>query len=136
MSYFRRYERSLTTTTGGTKTTYLRRPGATATAGDHVNGAVWEVYYIPATSTGSRFASTADITWSLERNNQAVFTLTDTTATAAVFRAPRQAAYGATGAALSRTETQVAVAQDRIKVSVAQGGASKTGTVGIIIGGA
>ena len=140
MTYPRRYEVEVTTSTGGSGSGYVRRLGATATGGDLLNGLVHEVYYVPATATGDRYATTADITWTGTARNEQFFKLSNTTASTIVSRAVRQATYGATGDPLlyAASGTSVAsyhaLANERVKIEVASGGVSKKGTLGIVVG--
>lgn len=98
----------------------------------HVRGRVLSVVY-----TKTDFANGVDITVTVEATGQPVLALTDANASGVWH--PRQQVHGPTGTALTFNGTQtinepVFVADDRVKVVVAQGGAAKVGTIDIIIG--
>lgn len=97
-----------------------------------VTGRVLSVQYVK-----TDFADGVDLTITAEATGQAILTLTDQN-TAGVFF-PRAQVHGPTGTALTYDGTRtvnepVCVAHDRIKVVVASGGATKTGTVRVVIG--
>lgn len=125
--HIERHDISITTSAGGAATVYTDNP---------VTGRVLQVRYRPdATSpldTGADLTITTDVT------GVAIATLTDI-GTSAFTRVPRQATHGVTGTALVYAATDpvaepVAVAGERIKVVVAQGGNAKLGTLSFWIG--
>ena len=100
-----------------------------------ITGRVVSVIYTKDGTTpytdGVDFAITAEAT------GQAILTLTNQNSSAAF--QPRVGVCGATGTALTYDGTRtvnepVTVAQDRVKVVVAQGGATKIGTITLIVG--
>lgn len=141
MAYFQRYERTITTGTGGGGATgFFRLAGATATRAERLSGYIHEVYYKPS-ATGTRFASTVDFTWTREGDDRAVFSLGNVTASVNTFYAPRQKTFDATGGEAkfatggTNVQDRLAMVAERMKITVASGGTSKTGTFGVIVGG-
>lgn len=97
-----------------------------------VSGRVLGVRYVK-----TDFANGADITVTAEATGEAILALTDQNASGTFY--PRQQVHGATGTGLTYDGTRtmnepVAVANDRIKIVVAQGGDTKTGTVHVVVG--
>lgn len=84
------------------------------------------------------FAATADLTITLEATGESVLAKTDVTAS--FTSSPRQATHGVDGAASLYAAAGAAVtdmivaARDRVKIVVAQGGASKVGAFHIVVG--
>ena len=120
--YAERHDISLTTDGDGDVTAYS----------PHVTGRVLAVIY-----TKTDFANTADITVTAEATGEPIVTLTDITASAV--RYPRVGVHDATGAAATLDGTRlyrdcVTLVRDRVKVVVAQGGATKIGTITVVIG--
>lgn len=120
--YCERHTVSLTTDGDGAATGYT----------PVVSGRVLSVVY-----TKTDFANTADITVTADVTGMAILTLTDQTASGTFH--PRAQVHGPTGTALTFNGTQtvnepVPVAQERVKVVVAQGGDTKTGSVTIVLG--
>lgn len=98
----------------------------------HVTGRVLAVIY-----TKTDFATGVDITVTAEATGQPILALTDQNASGVWY--PRQQVHGATGTGLTYNGTQtvheaVTLANDRVKIAVAQGGASKVGDVTVIMG--
>lgn len=109
---------AITTSTGGAATVYS----------SVVRGVVSAIKYTKA--TGTPLASTADITVTLEDSGQAVMTFTNINATSVKY--PRAIATLASGAASTLTEVPVYAVNERVKVVVAQGGNTKTGTITVV----
>lgn len=76
-------------------------------------------------------AATADITITSETTGQPILTLTNVAANAVKY--PRSLVQDAVGADTTLREP-VAVVNERVKIVVAQGGATVTGTVTLVIG--
>jgi len=119
---------TLTVNASGAATVYTALP---------VTGRVLQLVYVP---DGTNPLDTgADLTITGEDSGVAIATLTDS-GTSAFTKVPRQATHGVTGsAALYAAAGQgvlepVIVAGERIKVVVAQGGVSKTGTLHVYLG--
>ena len=92
------------------------------------------IYQRPVTNP---LDTTADITVTAEATGEPIVTITNASASAAYY--PRPQVHDAAGAGRTYNGTQtvgepVAVANDRIRIQVAQGGASKLGTVQIVVG--
>jgi hypothetical protein len=121
--YAERHAVSLTTNASGAATGYT----------DRVTGRVLAVVY-----TKADFANGVDFTITAEATAEPILTLTDQNASGVFY--PRLGVHGSTGAALlyaaggTAVCEPVAVANDRVKVVVAQGGDTKTGTVTVIVG--
>jgi len=83
------------------------------------------------------FDNTVDFTVTVEATGEAVWSQSNVTASATI--APRQATHDVLGAASlyaaggEPVEDKIAVARDRIKIVVAQGGNAKQGTLHIIL---
>lgn len=98
-----------------------------------VNGPIHTVRYVKGD-----FADGVDFTVTLERTGEAVWSESDVNASAT--RAPRQATHGVDGSASlyaatgEPVEALIVAANDRIKVVVASGGDTKSGTVHFIVG--
>jgi hypothetical protein len=120
--YAERHAISLTTNADGAATGYT----------PVVTGRVLSVIYVK-----TDFANGVDFTITAEATGEPILALTD--ANASVTKYPRSPVHGLTGTGLIYAGTDVVaepvmVAQDRIKVVVAQGGNTKTGTVTVVIG--
>ena len=109
---------------------------ATVYTADPVTGRVLQLRYVPdGTSpldTGADLTITGDVT------GVAIATLTNI-GTTAFTKVPRQATHGVTGTALVYAATDavaepVYLAGERVKCIVAQGGASKLGTLYVTVG--
>jgi hypothetical protein len=99
----------------------------------NVNGRVLGVRYVK-----NNFDNGVDFAITAEATGEAILTLTDQNASGSFY--PRVPTCDAAGAAAVYADggepvlAAVAVANDRIKIAVAQGGAAKTGTVHVIVG--
>lgn len=83
------------------------------------------------------FANGVNFTITAEATGEAILTLTDQNASGTFY--PRSQVHGPTGTGLTLDGTRTAsepvvVANDRVKVVVAAGGDTKTGTVHVLIG--
>jgi hypothetical protein len=109
---------------------------ATVYSAQPVSGRVLQLRYVP---DGSAPLDTgADLTITGEDTGVAIATLTNI-GTSAFTKVPRQATHGITGTALVYAGTDpvaepVYLAGERIKVVVAQGGVSMTGTLHVVVG--
>ena len=111
MSYPIRHTVDITTATGGAGTGYL----------GPCRGVINSIGY----ATGT-LATSADLTITMETSKQAVLTAADV-AVGTQFR-PVAAGTTTTGAASSLTEVPIYAADERVKIVIAQGGNTKTGT--------
>lgn len=123
MAYPRKVSKSFTTTAGGAATEYT----------EAIRGKLIEVIF----TDGSTDAG-ADFTITTEDSGQAILTLTNAGAANGKWR-PRQKISDATGADISYEATDakdvhepIRIANERIKIVVAQGGNAKTGTFAFI----
>jgi hypothetical protein len=111
--------------------------GAATVYSGRVTGRVLQMQYVPDATTP--LDTGADLTITGEDTGVAILAVTNL-GTAAVTMAPRQATVTVANAAALYAAGGVAVlepvylAGERIKVVVAQGGTSKTGTLHILIG--
>lgn len=118
----------LTVNASGDATVYTTLP---------VTGRVLQLRYVPHASTP--LDTNADVTVTGETTGVAIATLTNI-GTSAFTTVPRQATHDVTGAALvyiaagQPVTEPVYLAGERIKVVVAQGGASKIGTLHVAVG--
>ncbi len=119
MSYCERHDVAVTTSTGGTATEYT----------PVINGLVAAVVY--ASGGASGFASTADFTITTETTGQNIWTQSNVSA--GVTKYPVTAAQIAAGTNSSLTEVPVPIANERVKIAIAQGGNTKTGTFTVIV---
>jgi len=113
---------ALTTAADGSATGYT----------PNVTGRILSVQYVK-----TDFADGVDFTITLEATGQAILTLTDQN-TAGVFY-PRAGVHDAAGAAATLDGTRlmrepVVAVNDRVKIVIAQGGDTKTGTVIVVVG--
>lgn len=116
MSYVQRHVVALTTNASGAVTAYT----------PEITGRIAAVIY-----TKGNFDNGADFTITAEATGQSLWTDTDVNASETVY--PVAAANLGTGAASTLTEVPIFVANDRVKVVVAQGGNAKTGTITVIV---
>lgn len=128
MSFIQRYDFTLDCSSGGAATVY---------SNDVVRGEVRQITYTPDGS--SPLSTNTDLTITGETTGIAIATLTDI-GTAVVSWAPRLATHTVLGAAALYAGSGVAVldrialAGERIKVIVAQGGTSLKGQLSIWVG--
>jgi hypothetical protein len=120
--YAERHAVSLTTDASGDATGY------TST----VTGRILSIRYVK-----TDFADTVDFTITLEATGETVWTEENVTASKTV--APRQATHSTAGVAALYAATfavndYVVAAQDRVKIVIANGGDTKTGTFHVIVG--
>lgn len=114
---------SLTTNASGDATGYT----------EAVTGRVLGIIYTIGT-----FAAGVDLTITAEATGEAILTLTNANSSANYY--PRVGVHDSAGAAAlyaaagTAVREPVTVVNDRVKVVVAQGGDTKTGTVAVIIG--
>jgi hypothetical protein len=125
--FIERHSLTLTVNASGAATVYTDTP---------VSGRVLQLRYVPHASTP--LDTGADLTITGEDTGVAIATLSNI-GTVGVTFVPRQATHGVTGTALVYAGTDpvtepVYLAGERLKVVVAQGGTSKTGTLHICIG--
>lgn len=122
-----RHTVALAVNASGDQTTYT----------DVVNGSVIAIYYVPDGT--NPLATGADLTITGETTGIPIITITNIGTTAVNF-APRQAVCGITGAASlyaaggTAVQDRIAIANERIKIVVAQGGVSKFGTLYVVVG--
>jgi hypothetical protein len=125
--YVTRYALDLTVNADGAATAYTSEP---------VTGRVLQLRYVP---DGTAPLDTgADLTITGEVTGVAIATLTNI-GTSAFTKVPRQATHGVTGTALVYSGNHdvaepVYLAGERVKCVVAQGGASKLGTLYVTVG--
>jgi len=113
---------TVTTDSGGNATVYL--PSGT---GESVTGRVLTLIY-----TKSDFTDGVDFTITAEATGQTLWTESNVNADAT--RAPGQQTYTSLGVAITNVYDYIAIANDRIKIVVGSGGATKTGLFQAIIG--
>lgn len=97
-----------------------------------ITGSINEIIYTAATAA-SALASTADFTVTVERDGRGLWAESNITASKAV--RPRRAPTSVLGATASTAPINepVMVANDRVKIVVAQGGNTKQGTFSVIV---
>ena len=99
-----------------------------------VTGRVMQIHYVK-----TDYADTADFTITSEATGQSLWTQVNQTAS--VVKAPRQPTHDGVGVASlyasggEPVEGYIVLANDRVKIVVAGGGVSKTGTFHVVIGG-
>lgn len=118
MSYVERHTITVTTATSGAGIGYS----------PVVTGRVAALRYTKATGG---LASTSDLTITTETSAQSLWSATNINATTTVH--PVAVANLPSGASSSLTEVPIFAANERIKVEVAQGGNTKTGTFTVIM---
>lgn len=123
--YVERHTVSVTTATDGTGTGYTPA----------VTGRVLGIHYIADGSNGYT-ASTASVAVTSEALGTSILART---ATGSFDNFPRLGTHSATGAAQTATGTTnnldaLHISNDRVKIAVASGGASKTGRFDVVIG--
>ena len=125
--FIQRHELDLTVNADGDATVY------TSTT---VTGRVLQLRYVPHASTP--LDTNADVTITGETTGVAIATLSNI-GLSAFTKVPRQATHGVTGtglvyAAADAVSEPVYLADERVKVIVASGGASKIGTLFVTVG--
>lgn len=118
MSFAQRHNISVTTDSSGAATVY-------SPAG--LSGRVASIAYVK-----TDFADGVDFTITVESTGQSLWTDTNINASEAVYPvAP--ANLGSSGAASTLTEVPIMIANDRVKIIIAQGGNVKTGTFRLVM---
>jgi len=118
----RRFKVTVTTAADGTATAYSPR----------LAGKIHQIEYVK-----TDFANGVDFTITGEATGVNLWTESDVNASAV--RAPRQATHSQVGAAAlfaaggTAVQDRVALASDRVKIVIAQGGNAKTGTFHILV---
>lgn len=126
--YIQRFDFTLTVNAGGAATVYSSGP---------VTGEIRQITYVPDAT--NPLATGADLAITGEVSGIAIATLTDI-GTSTVSWAPRISTNVVTGAAALYASggvgvnDRIAIAGERIKVVVAQGGVSLTGQLSIVLG--
>lgn len=116
MAYAERHTVAITTAAGGTATAYT----------PVVTGRVLNIRYIK-----DDFADGVDFAITAETSGLNLWTENNVNASKTV--SPVQAAHLATGAASTLTEAPIFVAFERIKIVIAEGGATKSGTFLVVV---
>lgn len=122
MAYAQRYTVSVTTAGDGSATAYS--PVAT--------GLLSQIRYVK-----TDFADGVDFTITAEATGETLWTEANVNASAT--KAPRQPSHGTDGAASlyaaagTAVQVPIALANDRVKIVIASGGAAKTGTFHIVL---
>jgi hypothetical protein len=122
MSYAQRHTVALTTAADGSATGYT----------PVVTGKISAIHYLK-----TDFDNGVDFTVTSEATGQGIWAELDVNASAV--RAPRQATHSTAGvaslyaAAGTAVQDKIAVAEDRIKIVIAQGGDTKSGTVIVVL---
>ena len=122
MSFAQRLVVTVTTASDGSATAYS----------ENVTGLISQIRYVKTDfADGSTFTITAEAT------GETIWTETGVNASAT--RAPRQATHSTAGAAAlyaaggTAVNDMIAVANDRVKIVIANGGATKTGAFHIVV---
>lgn len=122
MSFAKRLSVVVTTDSSGDGTGYI----------DVDYGLLSQIRYVK-----TDFADVADFAITVEGTGEGLWSQSDVNASAT--KAPRQATHGVDGAAAlfasggTAIQDKIAIVQDRIKVVVAQGGDTKTGTFHFVL---
>lgn len=123
----RRFIVNVTTASDGTATAYTPRG---------VNGVVQQIEYVKDGSNG--FATGVDFTITGEATGIGLWTESNVDASAV--RAPRQATHSQAGVAAlyasggTAVQAPIGLANDRVKIVIAQGGNAKVGTFHVLVG--
>jgi hypothetical protein len=129
----RRLSVTATTDATGAATVYIPSAAAVAAGAPPLNGRVLTLIY-----TKIDFAAGVDFAITAEASGEALWSETDCNASKTV--APRQPTHSTAGAASlyaaagEPVEDHIVLAEDRIKIVVAQGGDTLTGTFTAIVG--
>lgn len=119
----RRYTVTVTTAADGSATAYSPA---------RISGKIHQIEYVK-----TDFANGVDFTITGEATGVNIWTQSDVNASAVV--APRQATHSTAGVASlfaaggTAVQDKVALGNDRVKIVIAQGGATKTGTFHILV---
>ena len=122
MSYAQRHAVTLTTDASGDATGYTPM----------VTGRISQIRYVK-----TDFADGVDFTVTSEATGETIWAETNVNSSAT--RAPRQATHGTDGTAAlyaaggAAVQAPIALANDRVKIVVASGGDTKTGTVHVVL---
>lgn len=122
MSHIERHTVAVTTASDGTATAY------TGT----VTGKIVAIHYVKST-----FADGVDFTITSEATGETIWT--ESNVNASTTRAPRQATHSTAGAAAlyaaggAAVNDQIALASDRVKIVIAQGGDTKAGSFIVVV---
>lgn len=106
--------------------------GAATVFSDVASGKICQIAYVK-----TDFANGSTITATLEATGEAIWSESNVNASAT--RAPRQATHSITGAAALfaaggvAVNDKIAMAQDRVKIVIASGGATKSGTFHVVL---
>lgn len=119
--YAERHVVSLTTAADGSATGYT----------PVVTGRISAIHYVKGD-----FADGVDFTVTAEATGESIWAETNVNASAT--RAPRQLTYSQTGSSIAYAATfgvydQIVLARDRVKIVIAQGGDTKSGTFHIVV---
>jgi hypothetical protein len=131
--FTQRFTVPLATSAGGTQTTTTTDQGVNG----QVNGRILEVYYVPDGTVP--LATGAVVTLTGETTGIPILTVTGI-GTTAVNYAPRQATHTIAGAASlyasggTAVTDHIYIANERVQVTISSGGASKSGTLYIVVG--
>lgn len=121
----KRYKMTVTTAADGTATAYSPR----------VSGEIHQIEYVKDGTSG--YTDGVDFTITGEATGVNLWTEANVNASAV--RAPRQPTHSQAGVAAlyasggTAVQARVAVANDRIKIAIAQGGASKVGVFHVLV---
>lgn len=123
--YATRHEIAITTDADGNAVAYTPQ----------VNGRILSIHYVKPASGG--FADGVDFTITGEATGQSVWAETNVNASAT--RAPRQLTYTTTGSSIAYAATfgvydSIVLAQERLKIAIAQGGNGGVGTFHVVVG--
>jgi len=122
MSFIQRFEVAVTTIADGSATAYT----------PNFTGKLSQIRYVK-----TDYAAGVDFTITSEATGETIWTQADVNASATV--APRQATHSTAGVAAlyagggTAVLEQICIAKDRIKIVIAQGGNTKTGTFHFIV---
>ncbi|GLR99207.1 MULTISPECIES: hypothetical protein [Bradyrhizobium] len=121
----RRYKVSVTTAADGTATTYTPR----------FDGKIHSIHYLKDGSNG--YANGVDFTITAEATGENIWTESDVNAS--TVRYPRAPTHSQAGVASlyaaggTAVQAPVGMASDRVKIALAQGGASKVGVFHVLV---
>lgn len=121
----RRFKITLTTDSGGAATGFTPR----------VSGKVHSIQYVKPAAVS--FTDGVDLTVTAEETGESIWAENNVNASAV--RYPRAATHSQAGAAVlyaaggTAVQDRIAVANDRIKIVVAQGGNAKTGDIYVLV---